>query len=74
MALKSIEEKKTQNIPNLEKYEKEAGFTLLRNEIFFIEKNGQKIYILGVENWGIPPFPQFGDLDKTVLAESQEML
>ena len=62
---KSIEEK-AQNIPNLEKYEKEAGFTLLRNEHISIEKNGEKIYILGVENWGIPPFPQFGDLDKTV--------
>ena len=62
---KSIEEK-AQNIPNLEKYEKEAGFTLLRNEHISIEKNAEKIYILGVENWGIPPFPQFGDLDKTV--------
>ena len=68
---KSIEEK-AQNIPNLEKYEKEAGFTLLRNEHISIEKNGQKIYILGVENWGIPPFPQFGDLDKTVSGISRD--
>ena len=57
-------EEKAQNIPNLEKYQKEAGFTLLKNENVFIEKNGEKIYLLGVENWGIPPFPQFGDLDK----------
>ncbi len=38
---------------------------MLRNEHVFIEKNGEKIYVLGVENWGIAPFPQFGDLDKT---------
>ena len=57
-------EEKAQNIPNLEKHQKEAGFTLLKNENVFIEKNSEKIYLLGVENWGIPPFPQFGDLDK----------
>ena len=60
-------EEKAQNIPNLEKYQKEAGFTLLKNENVFIEKNGEKIYILGVENWGIAPFPQFGDLDKALV-------
>ncbi len=57
-------EEKAQNIPNLIKYQKEAGFEMLRNEHRFIEKNGEKLYILGVENWGEKPFPQFGDLDK----------
>ncbi|MGS0747572.1 metallophosphoesterase [Halpernia sp. GG3] len=57
-------EAKAQNIPKLIQYEKEAGFEMLRNEHRFIEKNGEKLYILGVENWGIKPFPQFGDLDK----------
>ena len=65
-AWKSKEEK-AQNIPILEKYEAEAGFKMLRNENIFIEKNGEKIYILGVENWGIAPFPQFGDLDKALI-------
>ena len=37
---------------------------MLRNEHRIIERNGEKLYILGVENWGIPPFPQFGDLNK----------
>ncbi|UOE41804.1 metallophosphoesterase [Chryseobacterium suipulveris] len=55
---------KAQNIPNLAKYQKEAGFELLRNEHRIIEKNDEKIYILGVENWGEKPFPQYGDLDK----------
>lgn len=55
---------KAQNIPLLVEYEKRAGFEMLRNEHRIIEKNGEKLYILGVENWGIPPFPQFGDLNK----------
>lgn len=57
---------KSQNIPNLEKYQAEAGFVLLKNEHTSIERQGEKIYILGVENWGIPPFPQYGDLDKAL--------
>lgn len=59
----SSEEEKTQNVPKLIEYQKQAGFRMLRNESIAIEKNGEKIYILGVENWGIPPFPQYGDLD-----------
>lgn len=57
-------EEKALNIPQLIEYQKKAGFEMLRNENRIIEKNGEKLYILGVENWGIAPFPQFGDLDK----------
>ena len=60
---KNIDERKN-NIPKLIENEKKAGFEMLRNEHRIIERNGEKLYILGVENWGIPPFPQFGDLDK----------
>ncbi len=57
-------EEKAQNIPNLIGLQKLAGFEMLRNEHRIIEKNGEKLYILGVENWGLKPFPQYGDLDK----------
>ncbi|MFC6267895.1 metallophosphoesterase [Frigoriflavimonas asaccharolytica] len=57
-------EEKAQNIPKLIQFQKEAGFEMLRNEHRIIEKNGEKLYILGVENWGEKPFPQYGDLDK----------
>lgn len=57
---------KKKNLESLIQYEKEAGFEMLRNEHRFIEKNGEKLYILGVENWGLKPFPQFGDLDKAI--------
>jgi predicted MPP superfamily phosphohydrolase len=46
------------------------GFELLRNQNREIRKGDAQIDILGVENWGLPPFPQYGDLPKT-LAQSK---
>lgn len=42
----------------------QMGFKLLKNEHVFIKKGDEEIQIVGVENWGKPPFPQVGDLDK----------
>ena len=42
------------------------GFNLLLNENDIIDIDGEKLAILGVENWGIPPFKQYGDLKKAV--------
>ena len=39
------------------------GFQLLRNENTIIKRGNDSIYIIGVENWGHPPFPQYADLD-----------
>ncbi|CAA7387456.1 metallophosphoesterase [Chryseobacterium fistulae] len=61
----SLEEKK-KNLETLIDYEKQAGFDMLRNENRIIEKNGEKLYILGVENWGLKPFPQFGKIDEAL--------
>lgn len=57
---------KKKNLDTLIEYERQAGFDMLRNEHRIIEKNGEKLYILGVENWGLKPFPQFGDIDKAL--------
>ncbi|MGX9985662.1 metallophosphoesterase [Soonwooa purpurea] len=59
-------EEEYQNVPKLIQFQKEAGFRVLRNEHLSIEKNDEKIYLLGVENWGEKPFPQYGDLDKAL--------
>lgn len=67
-------EEKAQNIPNLKNYQAEAGFKLLRNENIALEKNGEKIYLLGVENWGIKPFPQYGDLDKALIGVPEDAI
>jgi predicted MPP superfamily phosphohydrolase len=40
------------------------GFQMLHNEHMLLERDGQTIALAGVENWGLPPFPQYGDLDK----------
>ncbi len=50
------------NMEELYRYHKESGFSLLRNDAVELEKEGEKISLLGVENWGEPPFPQYGDL------------
>lgn len=60
-------EAKQRNLELLAKHHQEMGFNLLRNENVTIEKDGEKLVILGVENWGKPPFPQLGDLDKALL-------
>lgn len=54
------------NLDTLIDYQRQAGFDMLRNENRIIEKEGEKIYILGVENWGLKPFPQYGDIDKAL--------
>ncbi len=49
---------------------KRLGFKLLRNEAVTLKKNEATIAIAGVENWGLPPFPQHGDLQKAADAIS----
>jgi predicted MPP superfamily phosphohydrolase len=41
------------------------GFDLLENENRAITRGDTSIYILGMDNWGLPPFPQYGDFAKT---------
>jgi predicted MPP superfamily phosphohydrolase len=47
---------------------KEMGLDLLNNENRTIEKEGQKIKVIGVENWGAGRwFPKEGDLEKALV-------
>ncbi|MFL1012441.1 metallophosphoesterase [Flavisericum labens] len=57
-------EAKIQNLDDLIQLQKDMGFKLLMNESRFIEKNGQKIAVVGVENWGRGGFKKAGDLKK----------
>jgi predicted MPP superfamily phosphohydrolase len=61
------DEAKADNFQELLDIQKDMGFDLLRNESRFIEKNGDRLAIIGVENWG-KGFKQKGDL---TLASSQ---
>lgn len=57
------DELKAKNLNELQGIQKDIGFDLLRNESRFIEKNGERIAVVGVENWG-KGFKQKGDLKK----------
>ena len=59
---------KQKNFNAIEKFYKSTGFKLLRNTSDTIKINGENISILGVENWGKPPFKQYGDLQKALIS------
>ncbi|MGB0165267.1 MAG: metallophosphoesterase, partial [Luteibaculum sp.] len=56
-------EAKTENLERLKQIHAKMGFRLLLNENERLEINENSIEISGVENWGLPPFPQHGNLD-----------
>ncbi len=62
----SSKAEKDANLQQLFTHHKNMGFRLLNNENVTFERNGEKIALLGVENWGEPPFPQYGDLGKAM--------
>ena len=58
------EDEKQQNLEDLKVLQKDIGFDVLLNENRFIEKNGERIALIGVENWGKGGFKKAGDLQK----------
>ncbi|HAF31242.1 MAG TPA: hypothetical protein DCG75_19560 [Bacteroidales bacterium] len=56
------EAEKAKNLNNLKQAHADIGFRLLLNESEEIQFNGSNIALIGVENWGLPPFPQYGNL------------
>lgn len=57
-------EDQANNLQNLKNIQKEMGWNLLLNENRYLHRNGQKIALVGVENWGENGFKKEGDLDK----------
>jgi len=55
---------KKKNLEDLKQIQKDMGYDLLLNESRFIERNGQRIALVGVENWGKGGFKKAGDLRK----------
>ena len=60
------EEAKHQNLEDLKNLQRNMGFDLLLNENRFLQKGGDKIALVGVENWGRGGFKKAGDLKKAV--------
>lgn len=63
---------KAQNLADLAHIQKTMGYDLLLNESRYIERDGQRIAIVGVENWGKGGFKKAGDLKKAAEAISPD--
>jgi predicted MPP superfamily phosphohydrolase len=60
------EGEKNANLARVKEQIRSAGFDLLLNDHRTISLNGSALEIMGVENWGKPPFPRQGDLSKAM--------
>lgn len=79
-------EAKKQNLDNLKKYQAEAGWLMLNNDHSFIKKHTEikqdsitliktdSIALIGVENWGEPPFGQYGNLRAAYPSDKKQNL
>jgi len=56
------DEAKERNLDKIKKAHRDLGFHLLLNQSDVLSRDGERIAIMGVENWGKPPFAQYGDL------------
>jgi predicted MPP superfamily phosphohydrolase len=59
----TLEEKK-KNFQGLIQAHRELKFNLLMNQHRFLEQHGEKIAIIGIENWGAGRFSKYGKLDQ----------
>jgi len=63
---------KKANLSALKDLQKEMGWKLLLNEHRFLERNNERIAIVGVENWGENGFKKAGDLDRACAGLANE--
>jgi predicted MPP superfamily phosphohydrolase len=65
-------EAKRSNLDRLKEVHEEIGFRLLLDEAITLQRDGQSIKLLGVENWGKGGFHQYGDLSKATAGVPNE--
>jgi len=58
-------QEKAKSIQRLKEIHQEMGFTLLEDEHCYIQRNDQKIALVGMHNWG-KDFHKVGDLNKSL--------
>ena len=59
-------EMKLKNFEEIKNFYKKVNFKLLLNEAEVIYNDDDMMAIVGVENWGNPPFKRYGDLSKSL--------
>ncbi|MBX2826930.1 MAG: metallophosphoesterase [Flavobacteriaceae bacterium] len=57
-------EAKAKNLQDLKELQRDMGWNLLLNEHRTLERKGESIKLIGVENWGAGGFKKAGDLNK----------
>ncbi len=66
-------EEKKQNLEALKKVHHDLGWRLLMNENTSIEKSGESIKIVGIENWSAKArFPKYGKMDLAMQGISEQ--
>ncbi len=60
------EESRKENMNRLYRAHQDSGFCLLLNRSERIVSEQEAIYLAGVENWGLPPFKQYGKLEQAL--------
>jgi predicted MPP superfamily phosphohydrolase len=60
------ETNKIENFNKIVSTQSTFGFKLLSNANVKLKSGNDSIYIIGVENWGHPPFPQYAKLEKAM--------
>jgi hypothetical protein len=62
----SSEENKKQNSELICRFLRSAGYQVLRNHALPLIKGSDTLWLAGVDNWGLPPFRQYGNLKETM--------
>ncbi|MCH5230792.1 MAG: metallophosphoesterase [Muribaculaceae bacterium] len=57
---------KENNLLRLKEYQRKMGWRMLNNESVIIRNGQDSLLLIGVENWGEPPFPKYGDLERSL--------
>lgn len=59
-------EAKQKNFNDLLDNHGKMGFKILLNENIVFTRGQDQLAFVGIENWGLPPFPQYGDINKAI--------
>ncbi|MFM8994883.1 MAG: metallophosphoesterase [Bacteroidota bacterium] len=66
---------KKKNLEDLISYHKQMGWDILNDEHRVLEKDGQKLTIVGVQNWSAKArFPKYGNLEKALEGAPKDIL
>jgi len=68
------ESAKTENLQQLKNHLKNSGWSLLDNTHTYLTSDNDSIALIGVGNWGEPPFRQYGDLQSALTARGDTIL